>query len=385
MAKKQIERPAWTEQQNLEFEASLLNLNSMTREERLVLYQQKAMYNGGNLPYSILPPLPPRDEWGGKETFSPLTKGGKPRCQTYTRMKLRFLLFGADAQCEMPAQAGEKYCSMHLRRCRWLRRRKPATIKEEMNRYRKYVPKHLLKRFLESEQDPRKLSLDADIDLVTARVTELMQRLNAKQSGLAWKMVSKAHDTLRSAMAGGDPNAMVLGVKMLGDAIRQSDYPAWEELVNMILHRKTLVESERKRLVEQAEVISLQEVMALVASIQDIIHRTVTDYQVRMRLAAEFRRLVSPDFVSAMEPIEAQKQLIDGRAAYQREMKDRGCYICRQEIYRERNKDQAGYFTCPSCGQIWTPDENKAPLATVIVEAVREEPQAVSKETGLLL
>jgi len=84
---------------------------------------------------------------------------------------------------------------------------------------------------------------------------------------------------------------------MLGRLIRRGgqDDAVWDEISELLEQRRRLVDSERRRLVEMRQMITVEQLLALLAQTQQVILEHVSDRQVRARLSAEFKRLVLVD------------------------------------------------------------------------------------------
>lgn len=315
-----------------------------------------------------LPELPLEEERGGKKDFQTHFANGKVRCDSWSLMRLRFGARGVDAQCRNSAVVGTKKCKAHSRSLV----NKPKTLNQEFSRYKSSLPPNLLKRLIEVESDPDKLSLEAELDMITARLREVFERLDSRQSTLAWKMVEDGYRLLNTSVRSSDVQGIKTGLGMLREALQRSDYPVWHDLVNLIQNRTRLVESQRRSMVEKAEVITLAEMMGVLATVQSIIFDVVTDDMSRATISQRFAALVAPD-PHALPPPDDDKTALP---------KTMGCKICRNDEFRERNKDKAtGAFICPECGQIWNADTIAMPITVIegeVVEVKREREKAAT-------
>lgn len=300
-----------------------------------------------------LPPVPPRDEWGTNENFDKFkwikNKNNQikvPRCMAWSKRKLRQGLRNEEAQCPHKAVRGKLYCHEHAKRFDRTHKWNPEkTIERELHRYMKYTPKHLLQKMVEAWQDPNKLSLEAEIDVLTARASELMERIEERQSATAWRQVEDARILLRDVLGGSQPaNQLNTVLQILNRATKNSDYSAWMEFMSVLRERKSYVESERRRALEMGEMLSIEELMGTIAWIQQAVFRIVTDYESRQAISQELRSFINPIPHELPAP-----QQVDNR----RKPDYLGCEVCSNKEFRRRNEGEDGRFVCPQCGEIW--------------------------------
>ena len=297
---------------------------------------------------SELPPLPPKEEWGSNKDFKTHTKKGKPRCQRFSKRKLRMGKRGAAAQCPLPAKAGFKTCHKHTRR------KKPRTLQEEFSRYKKSIPQHLLAKLLHAAQDPDRLSQTAELDLLTVRISEILERIDTKQSEIAWRNVQDGYDMISQAIRDNDPNGIKNGMSVIRRALSSSDYHVWHEFTSLVMARKSVLESERRRMLEQAEMISIEELMGVIAHLQQGLMGIITDQSQRTAISDLFLALYAPDINELPDPARKEKKPHKPWfASHPNTRKDEGCTLCRNEEIRARNSDENGLFTCPDCGMTW--------------------------------
>jgi hypothetical protein len=146
-------------------------------------------------------------------------------------------------------------------------------------KYSKYLPARLAERYHEARSDPELLALRDEISLVDARLEDLIRRVDTGESGEAWGIAAGAFAALRKAITDQNTADMLLALDTLGKVINRgmSDYAAWGEIGSQLEQRRRLVESERKRLVDMAQVITSERAMLLIGAITDVIRRNVHD------------------------------------------------------------------------------------------------------------
>lgn len=162
-------------------------------------------------------------------------------------------------------------------------------------RYSKRLPDRLAARYRESQRDPRLLELRDEINLLDARLGELLDHLPTGESGLRWRQVQMAFDNMTAVIAGGDAELFRLALDRLSRAVRGGDheYQVWQEICQVIEQRKRLVESERKRLVDMQQMITAEHAFGLMTSIAAIIREYVRDGATLAAISTKLRALAT--------------------------------------------------------------------------------------------
>jgi hypothetical protein len=159
-------------------------------------------------------------------------------------------------------------------------------------KYSRYMPSQLLDRYEEAIHDSALLELRDDIALVDVRIADLLACLDTGESGGRWKAVHQAFKAYESAH-GTAGEAAALGT--LQDAImaNNGDYEVWADVSTWLEQRRKLCESERKRLVDMHQYVSVKQMMVLLAQVTASVRQHITDPQVLRAISADLSRLVS--------------------------------------------------------------------------------------------
>lgn len=159
----------------------------------------------------------------------------------------------------------------------------------------KYMPKHLLDSYHEAFNDPELLNMRHDLALVEARLGELLQRVQSGESKTLWSDARKACDKLREAFANDNLGGVQVASEQLDRLIGEglTDYAAWNEIHAIVEQRRKLVESEQKRLVAMNQMITAEQALMLMAAIQDIVSRHVTDRKALSEIIADVNALAT--------------------------------------------------------------------------------------------
>jgi len=202
-------------------------------------------------------------------------------------------------QCRRRAVKGKKACTVHG----GLTPGGIASPTFKTGRYSKYIPERLAERYQESAQDPEILALKSEISLTDARLADLLSRVDTGESGTLWKMAQASFMNFRAANASGDQDKMTVALSELNRLLNLGvdDYKAWDEVGNMLEQRRKLVESERKRLMDMEQMITVEKTMVLLSAIVSIIRENVTDRKTLSAISTDIGRLVSTRAVQRTE------------------------------------------------------------------------------------
>lgn len=161
-------------------------------------------------------------------------------------------------------------------------------------RYSKSVPVRLAARYEEALADPELLSLREEAALVSSQIHDTLARMERGETGGLWLDLQKAWARMTEAKARGDVAGTTDALNDVGALIRRgaSDAAANRELRGVILDKARVAESERKRLVEAQQVLSVQQAMAFVGAVTAVVAEEVTDRDTRARIADALDRLL---------------------------------------------------------------------------------------------
>jgi len=164
-------------------------------------------------------------------------------------------------------------------------------------RHSKYMPTRLQPRYAEAQLDPQLLELRSEIALLDARLADLLLRVDTGESGTIWRELAQARTDLIVARRGGDAEGQAHAINTMLELIGRghADYAAWHEVLSAIEQRKRIVESERRRLIEMQQTMTVEKAMLLVGAIAGIIKAHVTDPDQLRAISADIRSLVSPE------------------------------------------------------------------------------------------
>jgi len=202
-------------------------------------------------------------------------------------------------QCRRRAVKGKRVCTVHG----GLTPSGIASPHFNTGRHSKHLPERLSERYLESINDPELLDLAADISLVDARMEDLLSRVDTGESGALWKTAQSVFFDFRSANASGDQDKMTVALTELNRILNLGvdDYKAWDEVGKTLEQRRKLVESERKRLVDMEQMITVERTMVLLSAVISVIRDNVTDRKTLRKISTDIGQLISSNVVQRTE------------------------------------------------------------------------------------
>jgi len=170
-----------------------------------------------------------------------------------------------------------------------------ASPRFKHGRYSKYLPSALAQRYESARQDPDLLALRDDVALLDSRLSELVEKIDTGESGSLWQHLHEAHERLVRAKELKEVESMAEALTEIGELIKfgADDYANWEEIIKLLDQRRRLVESERKRLVEMQQMITVERAMVLVSAVVNAVARHIDDRKQLNAIATDIRGLVA--------------------------------------------------------------------------------------------
>lgn len=175
-------------------------------------------------------------------------------------------------------------------------------------RYSKDLPSKLLERYQESVKDPKMLELRDEIAVVESRLGELLQRIDTRESGVAWKKLQELYNDLSIALKTKNTSLATSIMNDMGKIINHGagEEKNWEEVMKAIRSRKSLVESERRRLVEMNQMITAEQAMTLIGFVISTIKTYVKDVEALANISREFTLYLQGDRLIKPNSIEVE-------------------------------------------------------------------------------
>jgi len=194
--------------------------------------------------------------------------------------------------CESKRKLGADYCVDHLR---MLATKSRQIIPVLDNRYLTYMPQNLAERVERVRQDRDLLSLRQDIELVTARVTQLLSGLDNRLPD--FEMLQRLLAGLVDAHAEGDEVRFNTAAQSIQSVIQGglSDSKIWDEVYSVIDHREKLVKHERDHLIKAGGLLAAEQVVVMLTRLLTVVTMQVQDPQKLTVIRNEYQRLLNLD------------------------------------------------------------------------------------------
>lgn len=167
------------------------------------------------------------------------------------------------------------------------------------SKYLTAIPARIASDFKSLRNRQDLLELNNEIALLDSRLLDVLRRVDSGEAGEVWKALKQAHTAFVEAKAKGLAGVPEMNVALyqMGALIERgvSDWQAWHEVSRLLEQRRKLVESERKRFVEQQEILTGKEAAMLFNALLSIVNEHVTDRDTKQRIQADVTRLVTPE------------------------------------------------------------------------------------------
>ena len=206
-----------------------------------------------------------------------------PRCRATSKQ--------SGDRCKRHAAKGRNVCSMHGGKS--LRGLDSPHFKT--GRYSRSLPDRLAERYHEALADEGLMHLNDEIALIDSRLQDVLERLHTEGEGPgAWQQAQDARQRLEQAIAQDDANATRAGLVMVGEAIAsgRDECAAWGMILGLVEQRRKLVDTERRRLLDEDRVVTIDRLMILMAAVVDIVRRHVGSREARRAISDEIRGLI---------------------------------------------------------------------------------------------
>lgn len=189
-------------------------------------------------------------------------------------------------RCKNHAVTGRKTCRIHGGTV-------PVGIASphfKHGRHSKYMQGNLLSSYETFLADSDRLNLDSEIALIDARIAEQLEKVGKVQdSRTLWKALQEAHKKLETANRQRDGEGMEKALAEISYLIKTGFrvYNQWEEITDLIERRRKLVDSERKRLLDAQQYITVEQALGFAHAVMASVKQHVTDYDTLKSIAAD--------------------------------------------------------------------------------------------------
>lgn len=192
----------------------------------------------------------------------------------------------AGSPCRTPPLRGRARCRMHGGKAP----RGVASPHFVHGQRSRTMPARLRDRYEEALADPELLAMSRQIALSDAFEEELLQQLDQQTGSALWSDAVEAFQVVRNAT---DDAQREAGLAQLGNVLERgrNDEKVRKELRENSEHRRRLADTERRRRSDLQQNLTLEQGMALMTAMVQIIATEVTDRKLLSRLADKLDRL----------------------------------------------------------------------------------------------
>jgi hypothetical protein len=155
-----------------------------------------------------------------------------------------------------------------------------ASARYKHGRYSKVLPTGLLKKFEEAGKDPLLLSHEPELKLLDVKLSDLIGELRQGGGPETSAKLQKAWKELQAANLAEDEARVSTCISTLEGIFQRGNSVAdiWRQILDCIEARRKILESESKRLKDQGQTMGVEQLLAIIEYIVDVINKAVRKY-----------------------------------------------------------------------------------------------------------
>lgn len=194
-------------------------------------------------------------------------------------------------QCKRMACHGSSKCAMHG----GLTPKGAASPHFKTGKYSKLLPARLRERYHEALEDPKLLTMREELALTDARLADLLSRVDTGASGKLWSEARAAFKAFSAALESSDKENVSLTLRELSELLNRGhgDSMNWREISNLITQRQKIVESERKRILDAKQYVTLDQHMVLLSAVYEAVRTHVGDPKILRLIGTELAKILN--------------------------------------------------------------------------------------------
>lgn len=167
-------------------------------------------------------------------------------------------------------------------------------------RYSKAIPDRFSERYEVALTDQERHDLRDEISASEAKVYDLFFNMRHGESDSAWLKLQSLERKLAAAQ--GDKRPPILG-EILSLIQAGSDALAWNDVERWMARKQKLVETDMRVAKEKQEMVSAEEVMAMITALLDAVRKNVEDEGTRRAISEDIRRVAEGRETGVVVPI----------------------------------------------------------------------------------
>lgn len=208
--------------------------------------------------------------------------------------------------CDKHPSKGRERCELHGgKQKRGIERHNTVT-----GRYSKVLPLQAAARYGELVADPTMVSLTREIGLVDLMLEESLDALYGGEQATPelFRELGQLWAQFKDARNQAQVPRMTETVEQMGSLIENGAERARQQdrVLNMVGKRKALVDSERRRLIDQEYAIPVDAFLAVIGALMKMINRLFDDQAAKRELFREVQSMVGQGNLRLMAPVANQ-------------------------------------------------------------------------------
>lgn len=155
----------------------------------------------------------------------------------------------------------------------------------------RYLPKRLVSTYEAAEEDRELMTLRQDVALLETRMRDLLQKLEKTDGVGVFPKLRACLDRMHSTS---NPDVRVAAFEEMERLINlgMAEEMAWLEIREILEQRRRIIESERKRLVEMHQMISIEQMLTMIGAISASVRKHVSDNSTISAIATDIKKLM---------------------------------------------------------------------------------------------
>lgn len=196
--------------------------------------------------------------------------------------------------CMKPALRGNRFCAHHatsLGRATNGRNYKDG----KTSKYHGALPGRMLAAYEASLDDGRLLQMREEIALLDSRIVDLLARVDSGESGRLWTRLGEVQREFTLARNQGKVDLMQEKLAELEGLIAagKKDAESWREVQAALDLRRKLVESERKRIAEQQQAVTAEQLAGFMSTLLELLTNEIDDRATLSRISRRLYQMVT--------------------------------------------------------------------------------------------
>lgn len=163
---------------------------------------------------------------------------------------------------------------------------------------RSFMPQRLMERFDRFVNDPEISSVRGSLALLSARATELIEKLETLESRKAWEQLGETLSELElkvSEMKEKDAIAIAPLIEIMRKQYKgaMAEYRVWDQIVEAVEQHRKLADTEQKREANLQANLTARQAIALFNALFKILVEEIPDLEQRRRIGERVTELLN--------------------------------------------------------------------------------------------